>query len=236
MITADDLVAANRAIRKLSAAEVASLWSTLDLEDVEATKVALLRVMPAIVFKYGDMAAAIAADLYDEWRSNVREGAKYRALMADIADVSKVEASTRYAIDGLFREPTDPAAVLALLQNDVAVRHSMNQGRETMLLNANQDPAKPRWARVAVGKSPCKYCLMLASRGFTKGLGYTSEESARRGAFRASKSHGATCKCLVVPEFATGKVMDDYDPDADYERWQAMEAAEAADKAAKAAT
>lgn len=223
-VTADDLVEANRAIRKLSADEVASLWATLDLEDVEATKVALLRVMPSIVFKYGDMAAAIAADLYDEWRATVREAGKYRALMADIADVSKVEASTRYAVGGLYRDPMDTASVLALLQSDVAERHALNQGRETIALNVQQDPAKPRWARVPVGVT-CKWCLMLGSRGFKPGLGYRSEMTAAAG------SHG-NCDCIVVPEFATGDLVESYDPDAVYDEWKA---AEAADKAAKAA-
>jgi hypothetical protein len=224
VVSADDLVEANRAIRRLSADEVASLWATLDLEDVEATKVALLRVMPSIVFKYGDMAAAIAADLYDEWRSTVREAGKYRALMADIADVSKVEASTRYAVGGLYRDPMDAASVLALLQSDVVERHSLNAGRETIALNVQQDPARPRWARVPVGVT-CKWCLMLGSRGFKPGLGYRSEITAAAG------SHG-NCDCILAPEFATGDLIESYDPDAVYDEWKA---AEAADKAAKAA-
>ena len=223
MVSADDLVEANRAIRKLSADEVASLWSTLDLEDVEATKVALMRVMPQIVFKYGDMAAAIAADLYDEWRTGVREATKYRTLMADLAPITKVQASTGYAIGGLYRDPMDTAAVLALLQSDVVERHALDQGRETMALNVQSDPAKPRWARVPVGVT-CKWCLMLGSRGFKPGLGYRSEMTAAAG------SHG-NCDCIVVPEFATGDLMDNYEPDVIYDQWRA---AEAADKAAKA--
>lgn len=225
MITADDLIAANRAIRKLSAAEVASLWATLDLQDVEATKVALLRIMPQIVFKYGDMAAAIAADLYEEWRAAAAAKASYNALMANLAPLAKVEASTRYALGGLYRDPMDAASVLALLQSDVVERHALNQGRETMALNVAQDPAKPRWARVPVGVT-CKWCLMLGSRGFTPGVGYRSELTAAAG------SHG-NCDCVITPEWATGDLMDAYDPAAVYDQWKA---AEAADKAAKAAT
>ena len=217
MVSADDLVEANRAIRRLSAAEVESLWSTLDLEDVEGTKVALMRVMPRIVFKYGDMSAAIAADLYEEWRSEVREAAKYRALMADIADTQAVQASTRYALGGLYRDPIEPEAVLALLQSDVADRFALDQGRETMALNIRQDPAKPRWARIPVGVT-CRWCLKLGSRGFKPGLGYRSEMTAAAG------SHG-NCDCIVVPEFATGDLIDSYDPSAVYDEWKAAEKA-----------
>lgn len=223
----DALVEANRALRKLSDAEVADFFASLDLSKPDVAKVQMLRVMPQIVFKYGEIAASLAADLYEDWRSGIREAAKYRALMADMADLGTIEASTRYAIGGLYREPADTAAVLTLLQGDVVARNVRNQGRETMALNVQADPAEPRWARIPVGET-CEWCLMLGSRGFKPGLGYRSEITA------AAASHGGTCDCEIVPEFATGDLIESYDPDAVYDQWKTAKANREAAEAAKA--
>lgn len=225
VVTVDALVEANRALRKLSNAEVNDFFATLDLSKPDTATVQMMRVMPGIVFKYGEMASAVAAELYDEWRVGVREAAKYRALMADLADLGAIEASTRYAAGGLYRDPPDAAAVLSLLQGDVAERHALNQGRRTIAENIVADPAKPRWARIPVGMT-CKWCLMLGSRGFRSGLGYRSELTAAAG------SH-SNCDCQIVPDFAKGELIESYDPDVVYDEWKA---AEAADKAVKAAT
>ena len=222
MVSAEDLVEANRRIRALGAAELESLWATLNLGDVEATNVALVRIMPSLVFKYGDMAAAIAADIYAEWREEARAASRYESLMAELMPEADVQRSTRYAVGGLYRDPPDPEAVLSLLKNDVLDRFTQNQGRLTIARNVAADPERPRWARIPVGVT-CEWCLMLGSRGFAPGYGYRTEVTA------SAASHGS-CDCVLAPSWATGELIDNYDANAVYDQWQAAKRQRAADK------
>ena len=201
------LVRANQAIRKLGLREFTSLWSLLNLDDALSVKRVLLAEMPLLVEKYGDLAATVAADLYEQWR----DGAGARgaaAVLAPAADPDRVAASVRYSIGGLFGVP-DTAAVFSLLAGDVLDRLVSNQARQTFELNAKRD--RVRFARVPVGAT-CEWCVMLGSRGAM----YRSSDSA-------GASHG-NCDCVVVPSFEDDDLPEGYDPDALYAQWQDMRA------------
>ena len=74
-----------------------------------------------------------------------------------------------------------------------------------------------RWARVPRGSTTCRFCLMLASRGYV----YESAEKAGR----VDQFH-TSCDCVIVPE--DGIRPAGYDPDALYKEWQRLEAEAAA--------
>ena len=203
----DALVRANQAIRRLGERELASLWASLDLDDAAATRDALLRVMPLLVEQFGDLAATVAADLYEQWRdaAQVRGAA---AVLAPAAAPEQVAGSVRYAVASLFGIP-DKQAVFALLTGDVLDRLVSNQARETFELNATRDDV--RFARVPVGAT-CEWCLMLGSRG-----------AVYRSTDRAARSHG-NCDCVIVPSFDDDDLPEGYDPGALYAQWQDMRA------------
>lgn len=90
--------------------------------------------------------------------------------------------------------------------------------RLTGRLTAQNDPTKPKYARVPQGKT-CAFCAMLASRGFV----YASEDTAGKW----HKYHH-DCDCKIVPSWGETEI-DGYDPDklkAIYQ--QAKDAAKAA--------
>jgi hypothetical protein len=71
--------------------------------------------------------------------------------------------------------------------------------RLTMQRNIRIDPTNPRWARVASGRNPCAFCVMLAGRGFA----YTSQETADFG----GSFHDGHCHCTIVPSWGANKVL-----------------------------
>lgn len=82
--------------------------------------------------------------------------------------------------------------------------------RLTNRLTAENDPSKPRYARVPHGRT-CAFCTMLASRGFA----YWSEESAGgRG-----NSYHNDCDCSIVPSWGKTRLKG-YDPDKLREMYQ----------------
>ena len=206
------LVAANRKVTSLALAEFESVWLSIDASDALAAKRVLLGATPGLVAKYGDLAATLAADLYEQWRSDAGVRGLYVPLTADPAPVGQVQASVRFAIGSLFQASPDAAAVHELLAADVIGRNIANQSRATIAANAKRDPAKPRYARIPIGRT-CEFCVMLASRG----AAYHSEDTA------LASSHG-NCRCVLAPEFEPGDLPDDYHPDALYDQWQAMKA------------
>ena len=81
--------------------------------------------------------------------------------------------------------------------------------RLTTRFNVQQDPSRPRYARVPQGKT-CAFCTMLASRGFV----YASEDTAGKW----HKYHH-DCDCKIVPTWGETRI-DGYDPEKLYDMWK----------------
>lgn len=86
----------------------------------------------------------------------------------------------------------------ARLAKDVINETARLTGRFT----AQNDPTRPKYARVPQGKT-CAFCAMLASRGFA----YASEDTAGKW---HRYHHG--CDCKIVPSWGETEI-DGYDPD-----------------------
>lgn len=86
----------------------------------------------------------------------------------------------------------------ARLAKDVINETARLTGRFT----AQNDPTRPKYARVPQGKT-CAFCAMLASRGFV----YASEDTAGKW----HKYHH-DCDCKIVPSWGETEI-DGYDPD-----------------------
>lgn len=194
---------ANRDIRTLVLRDLAGFWATLDTLDATGTRDALLEVAPLLVAQYGEMAATVAADFYDQMREQAAVVGRFSAVLGDPVDVEDLRGQIRWSIDPLFSADPDPDAALGRLEQKVD-EYSLQPGRDTIARSAGRDPAKARWARVPVGDT-CAFCLMLASRG----PAYRSAESAGKG----RKYHG-DCDCTPTPYWQGDQHPEGYDPDA----------------------
>lgn len=193
---------ANRDLRKLALAELQGFWATLDKSDVDKVRRALEEFMPLLVKHYGEIAAVVAADFYDDLRSASSVRGRFAAVMAQAADDGQVQASSRWALGSLLGANPDAVAAFGSLST-VADKFVLGQGRDTIAESVRRDPARARWARIPHGDT-CAFCVMLASRGAV----YASEASA--GTF--AKFHGK-CDCTPTPFWDGDPYPDHYDPD-----------------------
>lgn len=176
----DDVVA-------LAHAELVRWWAGLDVSDGRAAAGALEAFLAELVAAYGSVAAALAADFYDQLRDEAGAPGRFRADLADPVPAGQAEAAARWAVGPLFG---GDGAQAALGHAAGSVQRLVQQpGRDTIALNVGRDPAKPGWARVPRGRA-CAFCRMLAGRGAV----YTSAKAAR--GMRAYHDH---CKCSAVP-------------------------------------
>lgn len=93
-----------RALDKVSAMareRFAQVYWGLDHTDPKACKDVLVELVPAIVEKYGKMAALVACEYYETERGQA-VGGGYRAKMAPVAEPEAVRAKVRYALGHLF--------------------------------------------------------------------------------------------------------------------------------------
>lgn len=93
--------AANMALDELD-----QLLGKLDLDKPVECKQVLLVAVPALVDKYGAMAAAAAAEYYESERGKAL-GGDYTPLLAPPIDHEAIRAKVRYALRYLFEEVDD---------------------------------------------------------------------------------------------------------------------------------
>lgn len=192
--------------------ELRRFWATIDVSTPQAARVALDRFMPELVAAYGETAALLAANYFDELRDQAAAQGTFTAQMADPASVEQAQGANRWAVGPLTAG--DVAQALAnVLQ--VGRRLTVQPARATIAHSAVQDPARPGWARVPTGPSTCAFCLMLASRGPV----YGSAAAAGR-----MHEYHADCDCQPTPVWGNDRLPEGYDPDALYRTFQSARA------------
>lgn len=196
-------------------AAVAARLASIEYESIADLREQVIEIMWAVCGAACDMAAATAADFYDEARE-IQAGAALGAQAVSAASPEATAAAVR-AIVQIVVEGKPWDSFVSQLQDraDFEVKRSAG---ECVKANAARDPLRPKWARVPSGAETCGFCLMLASRGFA----YTSEKSA------SEKSGGGhyhpNCDCRIVPGF-DGMEVEGYDPDELYRQWRESEKA-----------
>ncbi|AMS03247.1 head maturation protease [Gordonia phage Lucky10] len=159
--------------------DLALLWSQLDARTVRD---GLFDVMPALVGDYGDAAATVSAEWYDEHRASLNVAGGYAADVPANPDLG-AEALAGWGSQ-LATENWDSA--LALISGGL-VKRIFTASRETLTTATVDDPQARGWQRSGVGA--CPFCRMLIGRGavFT----------------RATVNFGAhdNCRCVAVPAF-----------------------------------
>ena len=172
----------------LAQRDLAEFWGTVDPLDAAGTVDALRAFLPDLTTAYGEVAAGIAADFYDDLREGAEVSGAYTARLADPPPVGRTDALARWATSPLFAPFTDAAADLALSKVAGGVQRIITDtARQTVAGSAVADPAADGWQRA--GRGGCPFCLMLIARGAVY-----RESTARF----ASHDH---CRCAAVPAF-----------------------------------
>jgi len=199
---------ANNGIADLVERDLLDFLGALNFERPEAVQQALFEFVPALVSEYGDVAATVAADWYDELRASEGVAGRFRAPLAPLTPLEQVNARLGYATRASgplwLGDSETLTTFLAMMTNEYALQ----PGRDTVMDAAHKD--KAAYARVPE-PGACKFCLMLASRGFVY---------SKATAGGAKKFHGK-CRCNAVPVWdeTRARVEYGYDPDALYDQY-----------------
>jgi hypothetical protein len=165
--------------------DLTAFWGSLDLDHPEAARDALLTFVPQLVTSYGEGAASVAADWYDDERAKAVRGSRFRAIAAPATKPDLMQAQVRFGASHLFTLNADQT--LAFLLGS-AQKYTLAPARATVAQSAIADPAARGWQRVTAGG--CDFCVMLAGRGAV----YTE-------ATADFEAHGH-CHCAAVPAWS----------------------------------
>lgn len=168
-------------LNSLAAGHLGPIFVSLQAGDNAAE--ALHDILPGLIRTYGQAAAAMAADWYDDLRESMGVGGRFVAIPADIDDVG-AHALVGWALD----TASDDGSLVALLEGGMQ-RRVVNFGRFTVTENAYRDPHADGWMRLGQGAN-CAFCDMLISRGAVYSESVVTF---------ASHDH---CNCIAVPAFA----------------------------------
>ena len=180
------------------AAQVMQAWMD---ENPNAETEDLIATAFAVSDHYGEAAASLACEMYDE-TAEAQGASVPSAEPAETATYSEVEKAVRGTLKN--RCSTVPATVGRLVKQ---------AGADTTLKNARRDGAE--WAWVPMGDT-CAFCLTLASRGWQK----QSEKAGKGG--HAEHIH-ANCDCEYAVRFDGKSAVAGYDPDKYLEMYENAE-------------
>lgn len=153
----------------------------------EAVREAMSDVLPGLIVEFQNAASVLAAEWYDEFRSDLDVPGSHAAFLPDFRDPG-VEEMLRWAES----ESQSMLPQIKLIEGGV-IRRVVNGSRETVIGNAAKDPqalGHQRYARSA-SAGACSFCRLLAGRGTV----YRSEQSASFGAHDS-------CGCVAVVAFS----------------------------------
>lgn len=159
----------------------------------------LIRTLPRLVVVYGQAAATLAADWYDELRERAGAPGRFRAIPAEyVADEGRTESLARWGVEPMYQDEPDPVTTLAKVWGG-AQRLIADADRETVLGSTRRDPRAGGWSRHTNGKT-CRFCMDIAGRGAVY-----SAETADFGAHD-------DCDCVAVPAFGSVREVRSYTP------------------------
>lgn len=177
---------------------VLALEADLDGLAGDALVSALDALYPRLVAEYGTYAAACAVEFYE----GLREGSVAVGAYEPLQYYPKDWGLLRTDVSSEARPGRGTADVLSGLSARSQQR-VMAYADETLVRNAQLDPAHPKWA-IVPHAGACGWCVMLGSNGFM----YRSEGAA-------DAARHPSCKCVPVVDFDTRNPrLDGYDPDA----------------------
>ncbi|MGW0905033.1 VG15 protein [Streptomyces sp. NPDC002853] len=181
---------------------------------LQATVPTWIEAVIAVVARYADVSATLAADFYDGERDAAGVPGSFTVPVADPPPDEQVDASLRWATKDLWPrdeadatlaqlEPLDVRLDAAMSKTDGAIeRLVLNAGRQTVREAVEQDRGAVAYARAAA-LGCCSFCALMSSRGATyKDRGTVGEDANDRfvGNDSVIKFHNF-CRCQPIPVF-----------------------------------
>jgi hypothetical protein len=202
----DRQVDALDAVGTLANRNLLAAYRPIRTRDARVATDALVAVTRDLTDVYGEMAASLSADYYEQVRRTSGRPGRFRARTATAVPDEQVDGMVRWAVTPLWA--TDPDRIRALLRLSAGLsRLIRDRGHRTVFDNAQREGV--RYVRRPRGDA-CAFCLMLASRD-----DYTSEASAFtvgtsrvRGSRYAGSSFHDNCRCQPVPIYSMSDVPD----------------------------
>lgn len=191
-------------------AKALNLLEKIDWSDVAAARQAVVEAINILVAEYGLASAQAAADFYDASRE-LCTGEKLGAKAYTGIDPKATEGAIRAFVNKIVQDDDVEGFNRATCSRiDYEMKRSAGW---CMMRNGARDPLKPRFARVPSGAETCKFCLMLASRGFV----YHSKKSAG-----VLDHYHDGCDCRIVCSWDDDGA-EGYDPEACHAEWLGRE-------------
>lgn len=180
----------NARIGELLARDLKAVWGSLNLDDRDGVRAAVLEAGPVLVDDYGQASASLSADFFED-------AVDARPVIADTRNDERVEESARWAIGPLWDDEPD----VALTQLTASLtRLALRYGRETIHVSSmNTRGVSYAW----VPGDLCPYCVEHGSRGAAFGSSQTLE---------GLRFHDS-CTCELVPVRSEADYPPGYDPD-----------------------
>lgn len=184
-----------RALRLLTGAavrEIRAVGSSSARPD--EVRAALFEVAPLVVATYAEGSAALAVDWFEEIREEANPPRPFspRLVVPEPEDLDGIVARTTeplYDVSRGARDDVETALAKSLADLEGEIQREVAAAlRETMTVNADEDPDARGWQRFAQPDG-CKFCLMLAANGAV----YT-KSSVRFAAH-------TNCSCVVGPSY-----------------------------------
>ena len=149
----------------LAQSDVSSVWPEISSMPVAAARPVLADVLYSAGTQYGDAAAVMAAEHYEEQRRRHGIPGTFDPVLAEPADFNRYAALSNWGTQGLLEDDGDRAKwavaqdkVFGGLQRTIADQH-----RGTITASAAGDPHARGWRRIGVGRT-CDFCQMLIDR------------------------------------------------------------------------
>lgn len=149
---------------------------------------------------FGDRAQAIAAELFDEVCE--AEGIKATSeVFDDVIDGNALEERVRYYAGYLAADEPDVVSFERMV-SQLGGYYTRRSAYANTLLNCSKNEI--RYARVPGGGETCRFCMMLAGRGFV----YLSESKA------LGHGYHPHCDCVAIPGKKGTTAIEGYNPKA----------------------
>ena len=209
-------------IRKRASDELRASLALVDYSaGPDSVRDAVLAIMQACCGGASQMAAAESAIFYDGLRERV-VGSTMGTSIQDKRSAEGTDRAAKALLKTLFDDDDEDLFIEKCVER-LDYEITAAAGR-CMQYNAQNDPERPRYARIPQGDRTCDFCLMLASRGPV----YHTAESA--GAFEKFHLH---CDCKIMPFWGSERVVTErggvvrrggtsyegYDPDAYFNQY-----------------
>lgn len=155
MATPDLLRSRVAGLTALASRDLTILWRKVS--DAAQAGVLLNDVLPSLIQTYGEAAAVVAAEWYDDARDKAGVSGRFGGIPAPVRN-----PGTPGLVAWAGAQATDLDTMLPLIIGGVQKRIA-NASRDTVIGSSLADPRAGGWQRA--GNGDCRWCDMLIGRG-----------------------------------------------------------------------